>query len=136
MSDLVLDASLALRRFLEDETDRKYGLEVLASLSSKRALVPALWFYEIGNGLLMAHRRKRIPVEQVDGFLSRLKTLPIDVAPRAPSQLLELPGLAQKYGLTNYDAAYLEAAIVGRLPLATSDGSLRQAALGAGVRIV
>ena len=46
MSDLVLDASLALRWFLEDETDRKYGMEILASLSSKRALVPTLWFYE------------------------------------------------------------------------------------------
>jgi len=84
----------------------------------------------------MAYRRKRIPLEQLDGFLSRLKALPIDVAPRTPSQLLELPGLAQRYGLTNYDAAYLDAAIVGRLPLATSDGSLRKAALGAGVRIV
>lgn len=136
MSDLVLDASLALRWFLEDETDRKYGMEILASLSSKRALVPTLWFYEIGNGLLMAYRRKRIPLEQLDGFLSRLKALPIDVAPRTPSQLSELPGLAQRYGLTNYDAAYLDAAIVGRLPLATSDGSLRKAALGAGVRIV
>ncbi len=44
MSDLVLDASLALQWFLEDETDRKYSLGVLASLSEKRALVPFLWF--------------------------------------------------------------------------------------------
>ena len=35
MSDLVLDASLALQWFLEDEADRKYGLSVLASLSNK-----------------------------------------------------------------------------------------------------
>jgi hypothetical protein len=54
VSDLVLDASLALQWFLEDETDRKYSLEVLASLSEKRALVPLLWFYEAGNGLFMA----------------------------------------------------------------------------------
>ena len=40
MSDLVLDASLALQWFLEDEADRKYNLAVLASLSEKRALVP------------------------------------------------------------------------------------------------
>lgn len=41
MSDLVLDASLALQWFLDDEADRKYSLSVLASLSEKRALVPA-----------------------------------------------------------------------------------------------
>jgi hypothetical protein len=50
VSDFVLDASLALQWFLEDEADRKYSLGVLASLSEKRALVPILWFYEVGNG--------------------------------------------------------------------------------------
>jgi hypothetical protein len=44
VSDFVLDASLALQWFLEDESGRQYGLSVLASLSSKRAVVPILWF--------------------------------------------------------------------------------------------
>jgi hypothetical protein len=39
---LVLDASLVLRWFLEDETDREYSLGGLSSLSEKRALVPLL----------------------------------------------------------------------------------------------
>ena len=72
MSDFVLDASLALQWFLEDEENRKYSLAVLASLSEKRALVLLLWFYEVGNGLLMACRRKRISLDQVDGFLTGL----------------------------------------------------------------
>jgi predicted nucleic acid-binding protein len=59
VSDLVLDASLALQWFLEDEADRKYSLAILGGLYEKRALVPFLWFYEVGNGLLMAYRRKR-----------------------------------------------------------------------------
>ena len=33
MSDLVLDASLALQWFLEDEADRKYSLAILGSLT-------------------------------------------------------------------------------------------------------
>ena len=37
MSDLVLDASLALQWFLVDEADRKYSLSVLSSLSEKQA---------------------------------------------------------------------------------------------------
>lgn len=136
MSDLVLDASLALQWFLEDEAGRQYGLSVLASLSSKRAVVPILWFYEVGNGLLMAHRRKRITFDQIDGFLTRLKALPIDASEEGPMELLELPALAQKHSLTNYDTAYLALAMRLRLPLATTDAELRRAAAAAGVGIV
>jgi predicted nucleic acid-binding protein len=94
VSDLVLDASLTLQWFLEDESGREYGLGVLASLSSKRAAVPILWFYEVGNGLLMAHRRMRITFDQIDGFLTRLKALPIDAAQQVPGEILGLPALA------------------------------------------
>ena len=136
MSDLVVDASLALQWFLEDEAGRQYGLNVLASLSTKRAVVPILWFYEVGNGLLMAYRRKRITFDQIDGFLTRLKALPIDAAEQVPTDLLELPVLAQKHSLTNYDAAYLALAMRLNLPLATTDGDLRRAAATAGVGMV
>jgi predicted nucleic acid-binding protein len=136
VSDLVLDASLALQWFLEDEAGRQYALGVLASLSTKRAVVPMLWFYEVGNGLLMAHRRKRITFDQIDGFLTRLKALPIDAAEQLPAELLELPALAQKLSLTNYDAAYLALAMRLNLPLATTDADLRRAAASAGVAIV
>ena len=135
MSDLVLDASLALQWFLVDEADRKYSLSVLSSLSEKQAVVPVLWFYEVGNGLLMAYRRKRIALEQIDGFLARLKNLPIEAASLAPAEVLDLPVLAQTHSLTNYDAAYLALALRLRLPLATSDAALRRAATAAAVPI-
>ncbi len=135
MSDFVLDASLALQWFLEDEADRKYSLAVLASLSEKHALVPMLWFYEVGNGLLMAYRRKRIALDQIDGFLMRLKALPIQAAQQTPAEILELPALAQVRGLTNYDAAYLAVAKRFGVPLATTDKDLRNAAAFVGVSI-
>ena len=136
MSDFVLDASLALQWFLEDEADRKYSLAVLASLAEKRALVPFLWFYEIGNGLLMAQRRKRITLDQIDGFLTRLTALPIDAAPQTPSDIFKLPAFAQSYSLTNYDAAYLSLAAFSKLPLATTDVDLHRTAASAGVNLV
>ena len=136
MSDFVLDASLALQWFLEDEADRKYSLDVLASLSDKRAMVPVLWFYEVGNGLVMAHRRKRIALDQVEGFLTRLKALPIDAAQQTPAEILALPALAQRHGLTNYDVACLVLAMSFNLPLATTDKLLRRAAASAGVNLV
>ncbi len=135
MSDFVLDASLALQWFLEDEADRKYSLAVLASLSEKHALVPMLWFYEVGNGLLMAYRRKRIALDQIDGFLMRLKALPIQAAQQTPAEILDLPALAQVRGLTNYDAAYLAVAKRFGVPLATTDKDLRNAAAFVGVSI-
>jgi len=135
VSDLVLDASLALQWFLEDEAGRKYSLTVLENLSEKSAVVPLLWFYEVGNGLLMAYRRKRIVQDQIDGFLARLKNLPIEAASQTPAEVLELPAFAQSHNLTNYDAAYLSIALRLRLPLATTDAALRRAATAAGVPI-
>jgi len=135
VSDLVLDASLALQWFLVDEADRKYSLSVLSSLSEKQAVVPVLWFYEVGNGLLMAYRRKRIAQDQIDGFLTRLKNLPIQAAALEPIEVLDLPALAQTHSLTNYDAAYLSLALRLGLPLATSDAALRRAATAAAVPI-
>ena len=96
-------------------------------------MVPILWFYEVGNGLLMAYRRKRITFDQIDGFLTRLKALPIDAAQQVPTEILELPAIAQKHSLTSYDAAYLALARRFRLPLATTDAELRRAAAAAGV---
>jgi len=135
VSDLVLDASLALQWFLVDEADRKYSLSVLSSLSEKQTVVPVLWFYEVGNGLVMAYRRKRIAQEQIAGFLTRLKNLPIEAAPQVPAEVLDLPALAQTHSLTNYDAAYLSLALRLQLPLATTDAALRRAATAAAVQI-
>jgi predicted nucleic acid-binding protein len=111
-------------------------LAVLASLSEKRALVPLLWFYEVGNGLVMACRRKRIALAQIEGFLTRIKALPIDAAKQSPADILEFPALALSHGLTNYDAAYLALAVRFNLPLATADSDLRNAATSAGVSLV
>jgi predicted nucleic acid-binding protein len=131
----VIDASLALRWFLDDEKDREYALSILASLSEKRALVPILWFYEVGNGLVMAHRRQRIRLDQIAGFLQRLKGLPIEAAESSPFEILEIPTVAQEHDLTNYDAAYLAVAMRFGLPLATTDAELRHAADAAGVEV-
>ena len=53
-------AALSLGWYLKDEDDRTYNLDVLAGLKTNEALVPFLWTYEVANGLVMAHRRKRL----------------------------------------------------------------------------
>jgi len=136
VSDFILDASLTLQWFLEDEADRKYSLSVLALLAENTALAPPLRFYEVGNGLVMALRRRRITAEQIVEFLERLRALPVRAVEQPPEEVLELPAMAQKFELTNYDAAYLAAAIRLNLPLATTDQGLRRAASLAGVSIL
>jgi predicted nucleic acid-binding protein len=98
VSEFVLDASVALQWFLDDELDREYSLGILASLSQRRAIVPLLWFYEVGNGLVMAYRRKRITLEQVDGFLMRLKPYPSTPHRKYPLRFLSYPLLPSRTG--------------------------------------
>jgi hypothetical protein len=74
--------------------ERVFGW-ISASLSSGRSLT-------IGPAPLHARQRppyglsrKRITVDQIDGFLMRLKALPIDAAQDRPLEILERPGLAR-----------------------------------------
>jgi predicted nucleic acid-binding protein len=136
VSEFVVDASLTLQWFLEDELDRGYSLAVLQRLSEDRAVVPLLWFYEVGNGLTVACRRKRITYEMAGGYLARIRRLPISADEVNPGLILALPDLARTYDLTNYDAAYLELAIRRNVSLATTDEALRRAAGKAGVMLV
>ena len=133
MSEIVIDASLALQWFLEDETDRGYSLGVLKRLSEDSAIVPFLWFYEVGNGLTMACRRKRISYQQATEYLTRVRQLPIFADPAESDLILDLTDLARTYELTNYDAAYLDLAIRRNIALATTDEALKRAAAKAGV---
>lgn len=53
-----------------------------------------------------------------------------------PGSIADNLKLATKYGLSSYDAAYLELAIRLRLPMATKDGGLVAAATRAGIEMV
>jgi predicted nucleic acid-binding protein len=129
---LVIDASVALGWLFEDE--RHAGaLAVLERVAESRATVPAHWWLEVGNALLVARRRRRLQRDP-DEMLSALRALPILVD--AESALLAATAtfaLASKSGLSTYDAAYLELAQRLDLPLATLDTELGAAARAAGV---
>jgi predicted nucleic acid-binding protein len=66
--------------------------------------------------------------------MATLMALPVMVDDREPHVLgPALVRVARAQGLTAYDAAYLELAARARLPLATRDSDLREAAGRAGV---
>jgi predicted nucleic acid-binding protein len=133
---LVLDSSMCLAWCFEDERSPKV-LGVIDRVIEEGAIVPRLWRYEIGNGLLMAQRRQRLDAARRTDLLATLDAFEIaeDHEPEGDPWQATVR-LADLHTLTVYDAAYLELAQRRRLPLATLDAALQRAAATAGVDIL
>jgi predicted nucleic acid-binding protein len=98
-------------------------------------VVPALWFSEVSNGLLVLRRRKKLTESDRKSALGTIAKLPVTVDEEAAKAAFgKTAELADQYGLTVYDATYLELAIRRNLPLASRDGALNSAAKKAGVK--
>jgi len=90
------------------------------------------------NALLVGERRKRLTPELTEAFIGDLDRLPVDIDAAVASAVVfkTTRGLCRKYGLTAYDAAYLELAVRQKSPLATVDEDLRRAAMTEGVQVL
>ncbi len=130
---MVLDASVAIAAVLpEDNSELADAL--LVQVVRQRAVVPVFWPVEIGNALLVAQRRLLITGEERRAALGHLARLPFDLDTETPARSWNtIADVAERRGLSLYDAAYLELAIRRRLPLATFDAALRRAAAEAAV---
>ena len=133
---LVVDSSMTLAWYFEDErTDA--SLAVLDQVAEAGAIVPAHWRLEVVNGLQVAVRRGRIDVAYRDASLADLQSLVIMIDPGTNRQAWSATlRLSDRFGLTSYDAAYLELALRRQLPLATLDGELVRAAQAENVPLV
>ena len=130
---LVIDASIVAAWHFPDERSAK-GDAILARLESDRAFMPALWWFEVRNVLLIGERRGRTAREHTEPFFDFLRGLPIEIA--AFPQESAVLSLARRHQLSFYDAAYLELAQRERIDLATFDRALVQAATAEGVQLV
>lgn len=132
---MVVDCSVSLAWCLSDETGA-YAADVLRALADNKVQVPSLWPLEMANGLLMAERRGRISETAIMLALDMIRALPIEVDDITHAQALGATmSLARIYGLTAYDASYLELAMRLDVPLATSDRALVQAARASGMAL-
>ena len=95
------------------------------------AVTPRLWAYEIRNSVLKGIQRKRITQEGGEIFLELLSDLRINL--RDPLIYNDVFKLAGRYGLTVYDAAYLDLALPEGLPIASLDQKMNTAAAKLGV---
>lgn len=133
---LVLDASAALAWVYQDEINDA-SKEMLDRVAAKGAWVPTIWRLEIANGLNTGLRRRRIDAAYRDQALATLALYDIkedaETWQHAWGATLRL---ADQFGLSPYDAAYVELAQRRALPLAALDRELRDAAAALGVPLI
>jgi len=132
----VLDNSVAVAWCFEDEQTPPL-IALLPRAAETGAFAPTLWPLEAANALLVAERRGRLGRVRRRRLCGFLKALPItlddDTATQAWTATAEL---AERFGLSVYDATYLELARRLDLPLASLDGGLRRAASMLGVPLL
>ena len=124
---IVVDASVTLSWCFPDE-QTPLSLQVLDRLNAgEEALVPAFWPVEVLNSLLVGEKRGRVSTNQT--FLRNLTALQPTIDHASLDQVFgTVQMLCRDYGLTPYDALYVELAQRSKCPLATLDQSQKDAA--------
>ena len=109
---------------------------MLVALEGAKVWVPAVWSLEIANAVLTGEGAKRVRQPQIRRFITLLESLPISQdAPPCIAQVSKVLPISREYGLSAYDAAYLELSIRRDASLATLDAKLQTAARKAGIKI-
>ena len=136
--ELVLDASATLAWLLRRVNPKEDQLadEMLRCVMTRDAVVPALWFPEVVNGVLVAERRGGVAASMSASFLGMVNALPIVEDAKRPFETQEtILMLARAYKLTGYDATYLELVLRTGRALATFDRGLAESARSAEARV-
>jgi predicted nucleic acid-binding protein len=135
LTAFVVDASVVGAWLFADEQSPQ--TDMLQDWAGEQgAIAPALWPYEVVNLVLSARRRRQLDDPLFERLQAILPTLPVTVEADQHRVFDGIAALAIKHGLTVYDAAYLDLALLRRLPLATLDRDLRRAAEAEGVKLL
>jgi predicted nucleic acid-binding protein len=129
----VLDASVAIAWFMGRQAT-PYTNRLRLKAKREALHVPALWRLEVVNAIRSLQRRAAISEPAADTAIDLLSSLAFTEHPNAHS-MRDTLALARRHGLSSYDATYLALARDLRLPLACSDGPLRNALSAAGVKL-
>jgi predicted nucleic acid-binding protein len=134
----ILDSSMALAWLIArpDRTEAATAEQLFGKVAAYGAEVPALWFPELANTLLVLERANRITQQDASSYLADIALLGIkqDEELCATRQVAVLD-LARTRRLSVYQATYLEFALRRAAVLATFDPPLAEAARAAGVRV-
>ncbi len=116
---MIVDANVILRAFLPDEAqDQAQALIRDHVLGQVQLAAPELLLYEVTNAVVQARRRGRLTDEQAEGILSSFEGLGISLKPVSWRRMFSI---AQRFGCSAHDAAYLALAEADDQPLITGD---------------
>ena len=133
MSELVLDCSATLPWIFGSEATPATERLLDKIAAGAKAWVPSLWHLEVGTVLLGAQRKSRINKAGIEKFFGTLAMFDIEVDHKTAGLAWSKTfSLGESFGLTVYDAAYLELALRKGLPLASLDEKLVAAMRTAG----
>jgi predicted nucleic acid-binding protein len=127
VSTFILDASYTLTWCFPDRATASADA-ILRRLEEgeDNAPVPWIWQMEVCNALGKAVTRGKMPLSRALDIWAELLLLPIRHV--RIGDFASLLTLAVKHNLSAYDRCYLQAALTARLPLATNDVKLKNAA--------
>jgi predicted nucleic acid-binding protein len=137
MGFFVLDCSITMAWCFKDEANERTNSLRRSLAEDAQAIAPRIWPLEVANVLLVAERRSRLTKIDCLTFISLLKDLPIEIDSDDDEWNIEgLMALGWEQKLSSYDAAYLELAQRKKIPLATLDSGLEQAARILSVKLI
>ncbi len=131
-----MDASAAAALAFDDE--RGPVEEKLQSKleEGRTAYVPPNFHQELLEALLRGVRRERISLADANAFLAFIDACDFHVVSVAPLANGSVWLLAQRHGISAYDAGYLHAALHMGVPMASGDVLLRKKAKVAGIELL
>ncbi len=124
----VIDASIAIKLFVS-QSQSDLAINLFAKLEANPPAefhIPEFFYVECANVLWQYVRRTNYPLLQAQQNISRLKLLALQPTPTSElvSEALET---AATYGISAYDACYVELASRLNVPLITADQKLIRA---------
>ncbi len=135
--EVVLDASVALAWALPDEGSDVAEELLAGEHDSIKFRVPALWWYEVANALLVAVKRNRLKDDDRMKIMELYGTLPIYTDTNLDEKTIShIFTIANVYNISAYDASYLELAGRRKIGLASVDRGLCEAARKAHLELV
>jgi predicted nucleic acid-binding protein len=129
VSAFVLDASYAFAWCFPDRATPNTDA-TLRQLEARadNAIVPWVWQLGVGNALGKAVTRAKVPLARALDIWAELLLLPIRQVSMSTGDIPQWMEMAVKHNLSVYDTCYLQVALAARLPLATNDKKLKEAA--------
>ena len=134
--ELVLDASVVVALLVRDSPMEIPNAVLDAIDDGAIVTVPPHFQLEVANFLVQAQRRGSLSASGAQQALRYLQHLPITVDTSMQTQIFtDVIAIAQRNGITSYDAAYIHCARTRGARLASIDKQLLAAAEAEGVEV-